>query len=63
MKDAEKRLVWLMWLRRGLLAALTLAAGLLWWTEGRQMSAQDEPPLVTPAPTNRQEERLKESLA
>jgi len=63
MKDAEKKLVWLMWLRRGLLAALTLAAGLLWWTEGRQMSAQDEPPLVTPAPTNRQEERLKRETA
>ena len=62
MKDAEKKLVWLMWLRRGLLAALTLAAGLLWWTEGRQMPAQDEPPLVTPAPTN-QEERLKRETA
>lgn len=63
MKDAEKKLVWLMWLRRGLLAVLVLAAGLLWWVEGRQTPAQDELPLVTPAPTARQNERLKRENA
>ena len=63
MTQEGKTLVWLTWLRRGLLMMLVLAAGALWWTEGRQQNAPDTQPDSTPVPTAKQDERLKRETA
>ena len=61
MKKECKKPVWQMWLRRALLVGLVLAAGMLWWMEGRQ--EQEIPPDPTPVPTAQRDERLKRETA
>ena len=51
------------WFRRVLLAVLVVAAGILWWTEGRQQNAMEHQPAATPVPTAKQNERLKRETA
>ena len=47
------------WIRGGLLALLLMAAAGLWWTEGREESAQPVQPTLTPSPAVQQTQRLK----
>ncbi len=53
--------VWQVWFRRGLLTVLVLAAGILWYAEGRRQNAPEVH--ATPVPTARQDERLKRETA
>jgi len=59
MLKEKKKPVWQACLRRGLLVALILAAGGLWWMEGRNEPAQELPPAITPAPIVQRDERMK----
>ena len=49
------------WIRKGVLAALIVAAAALWWTEGRQVPSAKI--LPTPAPTVKKTERIKRETA
>ena len=63
MKMENKTMVWLVWFRRGLLAVLVLAAGVLWWTEGREIDPPRSPAATAPAPTVQRDERFKRETA
>lgn len=58
-----KKPAWQAWFRRGLLAVLALAAGILWMIEGRKEPLQQLSPALSPAPTVQHDERLKRETA
>ncbi len=61
--SARAPAAWQAWFRRGLLALLVLAAGMLWLLEGNPQNMQEIQPEVSPLPTARQDERLKRENA
>jgi len=47
------------WIRGGILALLILAAAGLWWTEGREETAQPVQPTSAPSPAVHKTQRMK----
>lgn len=63
MREKQQNPVRSVWLRRGILIVLVLAAAGLWWLDGRPVSEPSVQPTLAPAPTVHSNERLKRETA